>query len=104
MSAVSCRRIAASVRVPARICTARIIGKQCSIGHFADSSALIDAVSSLKLPDGVFGLRSECSVTRVDLPASQIAELDQTILMPTIVVACGLFLTAVFLLGYGVLT
>jgi len=31
-------------------------------------------------------------------------ELDQTILMPTIVVACGLFLTAVFLLGYGVLT
>lgn len=27
-------------------------------------------------------------------------ELDQTILMPTIVVACGLCLTAVFLLGY----
>jgi hypothetical protein len=27
-------------------------------------------------------------------------ELDQMILMPTIVVACGLCLTAVFLLGY----
>ncbi|WP_102141449.1 hypothetical protein [Mycobacterium sp. QGD 101] len=31
-------------------------------------------------------------------------ELDQMILMPTIVVACGLCLTAVFLLGYGTLT
>jgi hypothetical protein len=31
-------------------------------------------------------------------------ELDQTILMPTIVVACGLCLTAVFLLGYRILT
>ncbi|BBZ62866.1 hypothetical protein [Mycolicibacterium monacense] len=31
-------------------------------------------------------------------------ELDQMILMPTIVVACGLCLTAVFLLGYRILT
>jgi hypothetical protein len=31
-------------------------------------------------------------------------ELDQMILMPTIVVACGLCLTAVFLLGYRLLT
>jgi hypothetical protein len=31
-------------------------------------------------------------------------ELDQTILMPTIVVACGLCLTAVFLFGYRILT
>ena len=31
-------------------------------------------------------------------------ELDQMILMPTIVVACGLCLTSVFLLGYAVLT
>jgi hypothetical protein len=31
-------------------------------------------------------------------------ELDQLILMPTIVVACGLFLTAVFLFGYRILT
>jgi hypothetical protein len=31
-------------------------------------------------------------------------ELDQMILMPAIVVACGLCLTAIFLLGYRVLT
>ncbi|TDY04602.1 hypothetical protein BCL50_3377 [Mycolicibacterium litorale] len=31
-------------------------------------------------------------------------ELDQMILMPTIVVACGLCLTGVFLLGYRILT
>ncbi|MET0450671.1 MAG: hypothetical protein ABW137_02425 [Mycobacterium sp.] len=31
-------------------------------------------------------------------------ELDQMILMPTIIVACGLCLTSVFLLGYEVLT
>ncbi|MET0473792.1 MAG: hypothetical protein ABW001_04050 [Mycobacterium sp.] len=31
-------------------------------------------------------------------------ELDQTILMPTAVLGCGLLLTAVFLLGYEVLT
>lgn len=31
-------------------------------------------------------------------------ELDSMILMPTIVVGCGLCLTAIFLLGYGVLT
>ena len=31
-------------------------------------------------------------------------ELDQMILMPAIVVGCGLCLTAIFLLGYGVLT
>jgi hypothetical protein len=31
-------------------------------------------------------------------------ELDHLILMPTIVVACGLCLTAVFLLGYRLLT
>ncbi|KUI23683.1 hypothetical protein [Mycobacterium sp. GA-2829] len=31
-------------------------------------------------------------------------ELDQVILMPTLVVACGLCLTAVFLLGYRVLS
>ncbi|KUI27408.1 hypothetical protein AU196_07970 [Mycobacterium sp. IS-1742] len=31
-------------------------------------------------------------------------ELDHMILMPTIVVACGLCLTAVFLLGYRILT
>jgi len=30
-------------------------------------------------------------------------ELDAMILMPTIVVACGLCLTAIFLLGYGAL-
>lgn len=31
-------------------------------------------------------------------------ELDQTILMPTIVLFCGLFLTAFFLLGYAIVT
>lgn len=31
-------------------------------------------------------------------------ELDHMILMPTIIVACGLCLTAVFLLGYRLLT
>jgi hypothetical protein len=31
-------------------------------------------------------------------------ELDQTILLPTLVVASGLCLTAVFLLGYRILT
>jgi hypothetical protein len=31
-------------------------------------------------------------------------ELDGMILMPAIVLACGLFLTGVFLLGYDVLT
>jgi hypothetical protein len=31
-------------------------------------------------------------------------ELDQTILMPTIVLGSGLLLTAVFLLGYEILT
>jgi hypothetical protein len=31
-------------------------------------------------------------------------ELDSMILMPTIVVACGLCLTAIFLLGYQNLT
>jgi hypothetical protein len=31
-------------------------------------------------------------------------ELDQTILMPTIVLGCGLMLTAIFLLGYEILT
>ena len=31
-------------------------------------------------------------------------ELDQMFVMPTIVVACGLCLTAVFLLGYDALT
>ena len=31
-------------------------------------------------------------------------ELDQTILMPTIVLGCALVLTAIFLLGYGILT
>ena len=31
-------------------------------------------------------------------------ELDQTILMPTIVLGCGFTLTAIFLLGYGILT
>ena len=31
-------------------------------------------------------------------------ELDSMILMPTIVVACGLCLTAIFLLGYETLT
>jgi hypothetical protein len=31
-------------------------------------------------------------------------ELDQTILMPTIVLGCGFMLTAIFLLGYQILT
>ncbi|MCV7015002.1 hypothetical protein H7I40_21635 [Mycolicibacterium madagascariense] len=31
-------------------------------------------------------------------------ELDQTILMPTIVLGCGFTLTAIFLLGYAILT
>jgi hypothetical protein len=31
-------------------------------------------------------------------------ELDSMILMPSIVIGCGLCLTAIFLLGYGVLT
>ena len=31
-------------------------------------------------------------------------ELDQMILMPAIIVACGLFLTGIFLLGYELLT
>jgi hypothetical protein len=31
-------------------------------------------------------------------------ELDSMILMPTIVIGCGLCLTAIFLLGYEVLT
>lgn len=31
-------------------------------------------------------------------------ELDQTILMPTIVLGCGFLLTAIFLLGYELLT
>ncbi|MEU0496788.1 hypothetical protein [Mycobacterium sp. NPDC006124] len=31
-------------------------------------------------------------------------ELDQTVLMPTIVLGCGFLLTAIFLLGYGLLT
>jgi hypothetical protein len=31
-------------------------------------------------------------------------ELDAMILMPAIIIACGLCLVAVFLLGYGVLT
>lgn len=31
-------------------------------------------------------------------------ELDQTILMPTLVLGCGLLLTAIFLLGYEILT
>ncbi|MDP9167346.1 MAG: hypothetical protein M3O32_14995 [Actinomycetota bacterium] len=31
-------------------------------------------------------------------------ELDQTILMPTIVLGCGFTLTAIFLIGYGILT
>jgi hypothetical protein len=31
-------------------------------------------------------------------------ELDQMILMPAILVSCGLCLTAIFLLGYAVLT
>jgi hypothetical protein len=31
-------------------------------------------------------------------------ELDQTILMPTIVLGCGFMLTAMFLLGYQILT
>ena len=31
-------------------------------------------------------------------------ELDSMILMPTVVVACGLCLTAIFLLGYEVLS
>lgn len=31
-------------------------------------------------------------------------ELDQTILMPTIVLGCGLTLTAIFLLGYQIVT
>lgn len=31
-------------------------------------------------------------------------ELDQTILMPTIVLGCGLMLTAIFLLGYAIVT
>lgn len=31
-------------------------------------------------------------------------ELDQTILMPTIVLGSGLVLTAIFLIGYGIVT
>ncbi|MCV7421069.1 hypothetical protein H7K45_11010 [Mycobacterium yunnanensis] len=31
-------------------------------------------------------------------------ELDQTVLMPTIVLGCGFLLTAIFLLGYSLLT
>ncbi|HYO04324.1 MAG TPA: hypothetical protein VET27_21610 [Mycobacterium sp.] len=31
-------------------------------------------------------------------------ELDQTILMPTIVLGCGFMLTAIFLIGYEILT
>ena len=31
-------------------------------------------------------------------------ELDQTILMPTIVLGCGFTLTAIFLIGYEILT
>lgn len=31
-------------------------------------------------------------------------ELDQTVLMPTIVLGCGFLLTSIFLLGYGLLT
>ncbi|MDT5334869.1 MAG: hypothetical protein QOD90_374 [Mycobacterium sp.] len=31
-------------------------------------------------------------------------ELDQTILMPTLVLGCGFMLTAIFLLGYQILT
>jgi hypothetical protein len=31
-------------------------------------------------------------------------ELDQTILMPTLVLGCGFMLTAIFLLGYQIVT
>ena len=31
-------------------------------------------------------------------------ELDQTVLMPTIVLGCGFLLASIFLLGYGLLT
>jgi hypothetical protein len=31
-------------------------------------------------------------------------ELDQTVLMPTIVLGCGFLLTAIFLIGYEILT
>ena len=31
-------------------------------------------------------------------------ELDQTILMPTIVLGCGFLLTAIFLIGYQIVT
>jgi hypothetical protein len=31
-------------------------------------------------------------------------ELDQTILMPTIILGCGFMLTAIFLIGYDILT
>jgi hypothetical protein len=36
--------------------------------------------------------------------ASDAGDLDDKILMPTFVLGCGLCLTAIFLLGYGLLT
>jgi hypothetical protein len=61
---------------------------------------LLLAAAALTFAGGL-GLRSFLGRRR---DASNAADLDDKILMPTFVLGCGLCLTAIFLLGYQALT
>jgi hypothetical protein len=75
------------------------VGLRIVVGRKSDSPAMRRTVITLrdnKIGRILFG--------RVLTDPFDDDELDGMILMPAIVLACGLFLTGVFLLGYDVLT
>lgn len=69
------------------------------IGHKRDVKAVRRVVRAFR--DNVIG---RVLFGRVASDALDDEELDQMILMPAILLSCGLCLTAIFLLGYEALT
>lgn len=75
------------------------VGLRIVVGRKSESPAVRRTVTTMrdnKIGQLLFG--------RVLTDPFDDDELDGMILMPAIVLACGLFLTGVFLLGYDVLT
>lgn len=76
------------------------VGLRLFIGRRADSAGMrrrMHAFRRTAVARVLFGRVADDEVFDPD-------ELDQMVLMPTIVLACGLCLTGFFLLGYKVLT
>ena len=74
-------------------------GVRTLIGRKRDVNAVRRVVRAFR--DNILG---RVLFGRVGGDALDDEELDQMILMPAILVSCGLCLTAIFLLGYEVLT